>query len=165
MLINNYRDSGTWEASRMQKPPATDPAFKEFTALLRAYVSDDFNLAGIYWIPTSDLALRIRNLIRYGPCPRGSCSADLVHPIDWIGVSGLCFQPRSRHITSLTFYILLTTSSSGALVFVLFFCFFNIPITWNHCNDLAVDKFSLPKIWENRKHKQKPFPFYFLEGF
>lgn len=48
MLINNYRDSGTWEASRMQKPPATDPAFKEFTALLRAYVSDDFNLAGIY---------------------------------------------------------------------------------------------------------------------
>lgn len=66
---------------------ATDSAFKEFTVLHGLIVSDDFNLAGIYWIPGVDLALRIQNVIICGPRPRGACPADLFHPVNWIGVS------------------------------------------------------------------------------
>lgn len=42
----------------------------------------------------------------------------------WIGVSVFCFQPGLGLTTSLTFYVLLRTSSGLALVFVLSFCFF-----------------------------------------
>lgn len=134
---NYYGDSGSLEDSRTQSHRLCLQGIQPCEGLI---VSDDFNLAGIYWIPSVNLALRIQNLIIRSPCPTGTCSADLFHPVNWIGVSVFCFQPRLKLITSLMFYILLTTPSSWALDFICLF--FNILITSSHCNDLPVDKLS-----------------------
>lgn len=147
MHTDDYGDPGSLEDSRTQSHRLCLQGIQPYEGLI---VSDDFNLAGIYWILSVDLALRIQNLIICSPCPQGTCSADLFSPVNWIGVSVFCFQSRLKLITSLMSYNLLTTPSSWALDFICLF--FNIVITSSHCNDLFIDKLS-----------SLPFPFLFLE--
>lgn len=72
-----------------------------------------------------------KNLMRYSPCPRGSNSADLFNPIDWIGVSLSLFpaQVETHNMINFLYSVYDTIELSPSFLLLLFCLVFNVFIT------------------------------------